>query len=170
MESFEKIGEAEPFLDRMSPEHNLRCARMTPKCENEKQFERPRGSKKCPGADQCSGTAVLARVDGAHPHTAKINALMVAAQGKSKGFDIQVVVQSAQNPDLNVDDLAFFTACRQACHSWRRKATSVCLVLYGSFHGVPESGHNYQRHRGGRQAHSSSEELGDLHDQNNRAL
>ena len=42
---------------------------------------------------------------------------------------------------------------------------SVCLGLYGSFHGVPESGHNYQRHRGGLQAHSSSEELGDLHDQ-----
>ena len=47
---------------------------------------------------------------------------------------------------------------------------SVCLGLYGSFHGGPESGHNYQRHRGGRQGHSSSEELGDLHDQNNRVL
>ena len=81
---------------------------MTPKCENEKQFERPRGSKKCPGAGQHSGTAVLARVDGAHPHTAKINTLVFAAQGKSKAFDIQVVVQSAQNPDLNVDNLVFF--------------------------------------------------------------
>ena len=45
------------------------------------------------------------------------------------------------------------------------KMGSVCLRLCGSFHGVPESGHNYQRHRGGHQAHSSSEELGDLHDQ-----
>ena len=83
---------------------------MTQKCENEKQFERPRGSKKCSEADQRLGTAVhvLARVDGAHPHTANINALVFAAQGKSKAFDIQVVVQSAQDPDLNVDDLALF--------------------------------------------------------------
>ena len=83
---------------------------MTPKCENEKQLERSRGSKKCPGAGQHSGTAVrvLARVDGAHPHTTKINALVFSAQEKSKAFDIQVVVLSAQNPDLNVDDLAFF--------------------------------------------------------------
>ena len=50
------------------------------------------------------------------------------------------------------------------------KMGSVCLGLYGSFHGVPESGHNYQRHPGGRQAHSSSEELGDLHGKNNRVL
>ena len=81
------------------------------------------------------------------------------------------------------------TACRQTCLSWRRKPErSFCRVwkragtthrcengehflgLYGSFHGGPESGHNYQRHRGGRQGHSSSEELGDLHDQNNRVL
>ena len=44
---------------------------------------------------------------------------------------------------------------------------STWLCLYGSFHGILESGgdNNYQRHREGRQAHSSSEELGDLHDQ-----
>ena len=42
---------------------------------------------------------------------------------------------------------------------------NVWWGLYSSFHGIPGSGHNYQRHRGGRQAHSSSEELGHLHDQ-----
>ena len=50
------------------------------------------------------------------------------------------------------------------------KMGSVCLGLNGSFHGILESGHNYQRHRGDRQAPSLSKELGDLHDQNNRAL
>ena len=43
------------------------------------------------------------------------------------------------------------------------------LCLYDSFHGILESlsggDDNYQRNRGGRQAHNSSEELGDLHDQ-----
>eukprot|EP00117_Sycon_ciliatum_P017497 scpid96504/ scgid5480/ len=145
----------------MSPEHNPRRARMTPKCENEKQFERSRGSKKCPGAGQHSGTAVrvLARVDGAHPHTAKINALVFAAQGKSKAFDIQVVVQSAQNPDLNVDDLAFFHSLKtdvslveketrkellQAVETYwyeypAAKMRSVWLCPYGFFHGILES-------------------------------
>ena len=129
MESFEKIGEAELFLDRMSPEHNPRLASMTPKCENYNQFERPRGLKKCPGAGQRSGTAVLARVVGAHPHTVKIHALVFAAQVKSKAFDIQVVVLSAQILISASTTWRSSTACRQTCHSWRRKPErSFCRV------------------------------------------
>eukprot|EP00117_Sycon_ciliatum_P044943 scpid100529/ scgid2425/ len=169
----------------MSPEHNPRRARMTPKCENEKQFERSRGSKKCPGAGQHSGTAVrvLARVDGAHPHTAKINARVLAAQGKAKGFDIWVAIQPTQSSNLNFDDLVFFHSLQadlslvtketrkkllQAVETcWHEypvaKMRSIWLCLYASFHhGILESGrdNNYQRHCGGRQAHSQRHRAG----------
>ena len=112
---------------------------------------------------------------------------MFAAQGKAKGFDIQVVVQPAQSPDLNVDHLVFFHSLQtdvslvakearkellQAVETcWHEyptaKMRSVKHCLCGSFHGILESGgdNNYQRHRGGRQAHRLSEELGNLHDQ-----
>ena len=77
---------------------------MTPKCENEKQFERPCGLKKCPEA----GQPLLYQHNGAGPHTAKINTRGFVGQGKSKAFDIKVFVQPAESPDLNVDELVFF--------------------------------------------------------------
>ena len=67
------------------------------------KLEKPRGSKKCPGA----GQPLLYQHDGMCPHTTKINGRVFAGQGKAKGFDIQVFVQAGQNPDLNADALAF---------------------------------------------------------------
>ena len=46
--------------------------------------------------------------DGARPHTALVNQRVFASHGKMKQFDLNVVVQPEQSPDLNVDDLAFF--------------------------------------------------------------
>ena len=46
--------------------------------------------------------------DRARPHTAKSNEKNWARHGAQKGFDIRVVTQPAQSPDLNANDLAFF--------------------------------------------------------------
>ena len=96
------------------------------------------------------------------------------------------MVQPAQSPDLNVDDLAFFIVCKPMC-PWSRRRTdellaavqkcweeyplekmkSVWSCLYGSFPGIWETGgdNDYKRHRRSRSAHSLSSEHGDLHDQ-----
>ena len=57
-----------------------------------------------------AGQIVWYQHDGARPHTAKANERNWARHGKMKGFDIRVVTQPAQSPDLNVNDLAFFAS------------------------------------------------------------
>ena len=89
-----------------------------------------------------------------------------------KGFSIEVVVQPALSPDLNVDDLAFFNSLQSdvshvakenrrdlldaIIKCWHEypleKMESVWRCLYSSFHGVLESfgDNDYKRHRGVR--------------------
>ena len=57
---------------------------------------------KCPEAEQ----PLLFQHDGARPHTAELNQRVLAQHSKKCNFVIDVVVQPAQSPDLNVDDLA----------------------------------------------------------------
>ena len=131
-----------------------------------------------------------ARCNGARPHTAELNRRVFAQQSKKCNFVIDVMVQPAQLPDLNVDDLAFFhslqtdvtlvatctvmyrrelLAAVQKC--WEEypleKMESVWSCLYGSFSGILETGgdNDFKRHRGSRSAHRLSSEHGDLHDQ-----
>ena len=56
----------------------------------------------------CRYHLIHAFQDGARPHTAQLNKRVFAAHGKMKQFEIEVVAQPAQNPDLNVDKLALF--------------------------------------------------------------
>ena len=58
--------------------------------------------------------------DGARPHTERVNTQLFRSHGAMKGFNIQVLVQPAQSPDLNVDDVAFF----------RSLQSDVSLVAY----------------------------------------
>ena len=60
--------------------------------------------RKCPEA----GQPLLFQHDGARPHTAELNRRVFAQHSKKCNFVIDLVVQPAQSPDLNVDDLAFF--------------------------------------------------------------
>ena len=69
------------------------------------RFSNSEGTK-CPEA----GTRLLYQHDGARPHTARVNTQVFVSHGKMKGFSIEVVVQPAQSPDLNVDDLTFFNS------------------------------------------------------------
>ena len=76
-----------------------------------------------------------------------------------KGFNIQVLVQPAQSPDLNVDDLGFFRSLQSdvslvakgsrrdllaaVVQCWNEhpaeKMEAVWLCLYTSYRGVLES-------------------------------
>ena len=120
------------------------------------------------------------------PHTAKKNEKHWATQGKKKGFDIRVVTQPAQSPDLNVNDLAFFASLQSdtelvakenvtdlveavtAC--WENypieRMESVWRCLYGSFKGIVETrgDNNYSHHTGSRSKHAKSDREGDRHD------
>lgn len=134
-----------------------------------------RGGTRCPEA----GTALEYQHDGARPHTSKENTRAFACHSKMRGFKIEVVVQPAQSPDLNVDDLAFFRSLQsdvslvaketrrdllEAVHQcWEEypaeKMESVWRCLFASYHGVLESGggNEYQRHRGSRAAGDDSD-------------
>jgi len=69
------------------------------------KFQKQNGTP-CPEA----GRSLLYQHDGARPHTAAANQKVFASHSKMKGFQIEVVTQPAQSPDLNVLDLAFFSS------------------------------------------------------------
>ena len=50
-----------------------------------------------------AGMPPLYQHDGARPHTALVNQRVFTSHGKMKQFNLNVVVQPAQSPDLNVD-------------------------------------------------------------------
>lgn len=144
-------------------------------------FDKRRGTK-CSEA----GKDLFDQHDGARPHTAQVNRRVFAVHGEKSGFCINVVVQPALSPDVNVDDLAFFASLQSnvslvakefRCYflaavskCWEEypedRTSNVWHCLYGSFHSILQSGgdNHYQRHRGSRQAQAASSEMGDLHD------
>ena len=61
--------------------------------------------------------------DGAHLHTAKFSEQHWSKHGAKKGFNIQVVTQPAQSPDLNWNDLALIKPFKHT--SLRKKALTL---------------------------------------------
>lgn len=124
--------------------------------------------------------------DGAKPHVAKANQRNWAKHGRMKGYDIRVVTQPAQSPDLNVNDLAFFASLQsdtelvakenvkdltesvvKCWHEYpEERMTSVWHCLYGSFKGIldTEGSNSYSHHTGSRKSHRESSRAGELHD------
>ena len=133
-----------------------------------------------------SGKIIWYQHDGARPHTAAKNEKQWSLHGKRKGFDIRVVTQPAQSPDLNVNDLAFFAslqsdtelvakekvtdlveAVTDCWHAYPlEKMESVWRCLYASFKGIVETGgdNQYSHHTGSRAKHSESDRAGERHD------
>ena len=133
-----------------------------------------------------AGQVIYYQHDGARPHTAAVNERQWARHGAKGGFKISVVVQPAQSPHLNVNDLAFFSslqkdvqmvtkknvfdlleAVKMACDTYPAdRMDAVWRVVYGSFKGILTSvGDNaYSHHTGSRVAHSQSDREGDNHD------
>ena len=137
------------------------------------KFKATHGSR-CPEA----GQVLHYQHDGARPHTERVNTQLFRSHGAMKGFNIQVLVQPAQSPDLNVDDLAFFRSLQSdvslvakgsrrdllaaVVQCWNEypaeKMEAVWLCLYTSYRGVLESvgGNEYIRHSGMRSLRGTS--------------
>ena len=132
-----------------------------------------------------AGKPLFYQHDGARPHTAKANQQHWIRHGAKKGFNIRVVTQPAQSPDLNCNDLAFFASLQTDVEmvakrtvtdlvaaveqSWSEypmdRMAAVWRVLYASFKGIVEThgDNSYSHHTGSRAAHSSSKRRGDSH-------
>ena len=67
------------------------------------KFDAKRG-RKCPE----SRMPLCYQHDGERAHTAQLNKQVFTAHCKIKRFEIEVAAQPVQNPELNVDKLAFF--------------------------------------------------------------
>ena len=65
------------------------------------------------------GQEVIAQQDGASPHTGKGNPQRLNEAGKEGGWNIKLVTQPAQSPDLNINDLGFF--CSLKSRVWQRR-------------------------------------------------
>lgn len=132
---------------------------------------------RCPEA----GQELRYQHDGARPHTERVNARLFRSHGAMKGFRIAVLVQPAQSPDLNVDDLAFFRSLQSdvslvakasrrdllsaVIKCWEEypaeKMEAVWTCLYASYRGVLDSGggNEYLRHSGLRSAKASGQDI-----------
>lgn len=133
-----------------------------------------------------AGKTLYYQHDGARAHTAKINQQHWSRHGSKAGFRIEVVTQPAQSPDLNCNDLAFFTSLQSDTdlvikksmkdlvtdveHCWNNYPTehmeSVWRVLFASFKGILSCGgeNRYSHHTGSRTAHAKSDREGERHD------
>ena len=107
-----------------------------------------------------AGQTLFYQHDGATPHDCDKNKRVWAQNRRMKGFDILVVKQPAQSPDLNVCDLAFFnslqsdTECAAASNmkelkeivlkAWDEypadRLESCWRCLTTSMHGILETG------------------------------
>ena len=107
-----------------------------------------------------AGQTLYYQHDGATPHDCDKNKRVWAQNRRMKGFDILVVKQPAQSPDLNVCDLAFFnslqsdTECAAASNmkelkeivlkAWDEypadRLESCWRCLTTSMHGILETG------------------------------
>ena len=65
---------------------------------------------KCGSGEPKAGRTLYYQHDGASPHTAHANLQHWRRHGNMNGFAIEVVVQPPHSPDLNVNDLAFFSS------------------------------------------------------------
>ena len=141
--------------------------------------------KRCSGQPE-AGHTLYYQHEGASPHIARANLQHWRRHGNMKGFTTEVVVQPVQSPDLNVNDLAFFSSLQTdtelvakenvfdlstaIVEVWEEypseRIASVWRLLYASYKGIVEDdGSNaFSHHTGSRKAHNASAKAGDNHD------
>ena len=69
--------------------------------------------------------------DGATPHTGHDNPRKLNLAGKAGGWNIKLVTQPAQSPDLNINDLGFFSSLKSRV--WRGRFGTVEELVGGVF-------------------------------------
>lgn len=71
------------------------------------------------------GKPVVIQQDGASPHVGKGNLDYFYYEGKKDGWDINVVTQPPQSPDLNINDLGFFRSLKCRTEQFKNGANTV---------------------------------------------
>ncbi|CAM9592210.1 unnamed protein product, partial [Sphacelaria rigidula] len=66
---------------------------------------------------------VIVQQDRASPHTGKNNPEILNSAGMGRGWIVELVTQPAQSPDMNVNDLGFFTSLKSRV--WGMNASST---------------------------------------------
>ena len=75
------------------------------------------------------GHPVIVQQDGAPPHTGHGNVDFCNQEGQKDGWNIEVLTQPAQSPDLNVNDLGFY--CSLKCRVEQLKSDDATVeTLY----------------------------------------
>jgi hypothetical protein len=71
------------------------------------------------------GQPVFVQQDGAAPHTGKGNMDYFDIHGRKNGWNIKVITQPAQSPDLNINDLGFFRSIKCQVEQIKKGANSL---------------------------------------------
>ena len=79
---------------------------------------------------------VVVQQDGASPHTGKNNPEILSSAGMGRGWMVDLVMQPAQSPDLNVNDLGFFASLTSSV--WGMNASSIDELVQTIFQQYEE--------------------------------
>ena len=71
------------------------------------------------------GQPVIIQQDGASPHTAHGVIQRLGDYGSTDGWNIKLVTQPPQSPDLNINDLSFFRSLKMRVNSLKKGARSL---------------------------------------------
>jgi hypothetical protein len=77
------------------------------------------------------GQHVIVQQDGARAHTGRGNVEKFNDLGQEGGWDIEVVTQSAQSPDLNINDLGFFRSMKTRVEALKAPRATLDTMMAG---------------------------------------
>lgn len=75
------------------------------------------------------GRRLIIQHDGASPHHTQGNRDAFAAAGVLDGWQIRLVQQPANSPDLNILDLGFFASLQRRCEHLKMGAKTVAQLM-----------------------------------------
>jgi hypothetical protein len=79
----------------------------------------------------CFEELLIVQQDGARAHTGKGNVDRFNELGREDGWNIQVVTQPAQSPDLNVNDLGFFRSMKTRVEALKAPGATLDTMMDG---------------------------------------
>lgn len=88
------------------------------------------------------GRPLFIQHDGAKPHNGNGNSAYFEEQGVIDGWNIQIVTQPAQSPDLNLLDLGFFASLKTRVSHLKIQANTIDDLIAR----VETAYHQYDRH------------------------
>ena len=71
---------------------------------------------------------IIIQQDGAPAHKGKGNMIFFDVEGQKRGWNIKVITQPAQSPDLNINDLAFFRSLKCRVENLKKDANNLDIL------------------------------------------